>query len=237
MRGKENLCPTEAGCIYAPKSAKLLPSKMFGAETITDELLGSACRGCAADREKVLGALGDQVRVMVRVRLSATPAQQHACEDLAQQALVDIAAALPKLNRPVVAALKSTASTIVGRRVADFLRSGEHLRAGQVRSLDSSVHDLSRSSPLWSLLSASGMSPKSAASQRESIERIMTELGRLRPLYREVIALAFFDQLPVSEIGQRIGLKRAAASMLLLRAVRTLRRNITGSSQVQHERV
>src|SRR6266436_4464601 len=97
------------------KSAKLLLSKMFGFETITDELLCSACRGCAADREKVLEALSDQVRIMVRARLSATPAQQHLAEDLSQQALLDISAALPDLRGPTVDLLKSTASTIVSR--------------------------------------------------------------------------------------------------------------------------
>lgn len=206
---------------------------MFGAETISDEVLASACRGSPADRGRVLAAMADQVRIMVQVRLAVTPAQQHAAEDLTQQALVDIAGALSTLRQPTVGALKSAASTIVARRVADYLRSGQLAEAREMRSLDSSVHDLSRESPLWSLLSASGISPKSAVMQRESIERLMGELGRLRGIYREVIAMAFFDQLPVNEIGERIGLKRAAASMLLLRAMRTLRRNITGSSRVQ----
>lgn len=206
---------------------------MFGAESISEEVLAAACRGSEGDRGRVLAAMAEQVRMMVQVRLAATPGQRHVAEDLAQQALVDIDRALGSLRKRTVSALKSTASMIVSRRVADFLRSGEHARAGEMRSLDSAVHDLSRESPLWSILSASGISPKSVADQRESIERLMGELGRLRAVYREVIALAFFDQLPVDEIGDRIGMKREAASMLLVRAMRTLRRNLTGSSRVQ----
>jgi RNA polymerase sigma factor (sigma-70 family) len=207
---------------------------MFGTESITDELLGSACRGCASDREKVVNALADQVRIMVRGRLVPTPAQQPVAEDLAQQALLDISAALPDLRVPTVEVLKSIASTIVSRRVIDYLRSGDHARAGEIRSLDSSVHDLSRSSPLWSILSASGLSPKSAAQQNEAIGRLMMELGSLKPLYREVIVFAFFDQLDIGQIAERFDISRSSASMLLIRAMRTLRRNLTGSSRVQH---
>jgi RNA polymerase sigma factor (sigma-70 family) len=209
---------------------------MFGARKITDELLASACRGSANDRETVVAALEEQVRLMVLVRLAATPAHQQTAEDLIQQALLDISGSMAGLREQTVAALKATASTIVGRRVADFLRSAERERDAVTRSLDSKVHDLSRSSPLWSILSASGISPKSAAAQHEAIERLMVELGQIRPIYREVIAMAFFDQIPVTEIADRLGLKRPAASMLLLRAVRTLRRNMTGSSRVQNGR-
>jgi RNA polymerase sigma factor (sigma-70 family) len=75
------------------------------------------------------------------------------------------------------------------------------------------------------------MSPRTVVERAEQLNRLMIELGQLKPAYRDVITLAFFDQLPMDDIARRMDISRAAASMLLLRAVRTLRRNMTGSSQ------
>ena len=69
----------------------------------------------------------------------------------------------------------------------------------------------------------------------ELTERLISALGRLSAQYREVITLAFFDQLPVSEIAQQQGVSRAASSMLLLRAVQALRRSLAGSSDSERQ--
>jgi RNA polymerase sigma factor (sigma-70 family) len=99
-------------------------------------------------------------------------------------------------------------------------------------SLDSTVGVFSNAGPLWQFLSVSGTSPHSAVERAELAAQLIAELGRLKPQHREVITLAFFDQLPVSEIAAQMGVSRPAASMLLIRAVQTLRRHMTGSSRV-----
>jgi RNA polymerase sigma factor (sigma-70 family) len=153
-------------------------------------------------------------------------------EDLTQEALLAVADGLSSLRTATIDALKSFTSVIVARRVADFLRRFGSGPRKDVASLDSTTTGASTAGPLRDLLAASGTSPGSAVANVEQLQLVLDELGSLKPEYRDVIALAFFDQIPTAEIAERMGLSRPAASMLLIRAVKTLRRNITGSSRV-----
>lgn len=210
---------------------------MFGAEAITDELVRSAVEGSIADRDQIVEALVEQVRAMVRVRLTPTPAQFHVVDDLTQQSLVALIEGFGRLQHQTVQGLRSFMSTIVSRKVADFLDGRGAMKHGYVGSLESSWRDASVSGPLWKFLPASGMSPRSAAGRSEAIREGLLELGRLKPTYREVITLTIFDQLPIAKVAEVMGLSRPATSMLLIRAVKTLRRNLTGSSKVQEDHV
>jgi RNA polymerase sigma factor (sigma-70 family) len=205
---------------------------MFGAEAISDAQVAGAARGSETDREVIAMALAPQVRAMVLIRLAPGASQDHAVEDLSQQALMDIIAGLPTLRNPVVAALKRFASTIVSRRVADFLKGGRIARERNAGSLDSSIAALSSVAFMKDLVAASDTSPRSFAARAEQTRAVLDEMGRLKPEHRTAIALAFFDQLPIGDIAEHFGISRPAASMLLLRAVRTLRRNLTGTSKV-----
>lgn len=209
---------------------------MFGAESITDETVRAAVQGGAPEREKVLAALTSQVRAMITIRLSPTPAQFHAVDDLAQQSLIALSEGLDRLRDARVAALKSFTSVVVGRKVADFLR---HNNTGKTRGLDSidaSLPDHTAFGPLREILPASTLSPRSLAVRADAIRQVVAELGRLKSSHREIITLAFFDQLPMNEIAERLEMSRPSASMLLVRAVKALRRNITGSSKVHLNR-
>ncbi|MCP3902559.1 MAG: sigma-70 family RNA polymerase sigma factor, partial [Planctomycetes bacterium] len=86
----------------------------------------------------------------------------------------------------------------------------------------SNVGTALHSSPLWQHLSGSVISPRSEVDRAEQTERLLLELGRLKDSYREIITLAFFDQLPVRDIAEQMNVTPRAASMMLLRAVRTL---------------
>jgi RNA polymerase sigma factor (sigma-70 family) len=198
---------------------------MFGAVDLTDEAVRAAAEGSRTALTRVLGALEPQLRVMVLVRLCPTPAQLHSVDDISQQVLTALAAGISRLKSRTAAGLKAYASGIVRHQVADLLRGPGRTGgpAGRVRSLDSTVGELSSAGPLWKFLSASGVSPRTAAERDEQVALLFTELGRLKPEHRDVIVLAFFDQLPTGEIARQMGVSRPAASMLLIRAVRTLR--------------
>jgi len=206
---------------------------MFGAETITDTQVADAAGGSESDREGIAMAIAPQVRAMVLVRLAPGISQDHAVEDLCQQALMDIIQGLATMRNPMVATLKRFASTVVSRRVADFINSGCVARARTAGSLDSSIAALSSVAFMKDLVEASDLSPRSMAARTEQTRAVLEEMGRLKPEHRTVIALAFFDQLPIGDIAEHFGISRPAASMLLLRAVRTLRRNLTGTSKVE----
>lgn len=207
---------------------------MSGVVDITDEQVASSVGGSEQDTDYVLRTIEPQVRLMVVARLSATSAQYHAVEEITHLAMVGLGNGISRLEKQTVAGLKAFASGIVSRKVSDFLkrRGGGDLVGPPARSLDSTVTAISGASPLWQFLSADGTSPSSIVDRTDRFAQLLEELGKLKPEYREIITLAFFDQLATREIAERLDISRPAASMQLIRAVKTLRRNLTGSSRI-----
>lgn len=206
---------------------------MYGTAELTDGLISAAASGSKSDVAHLAKAMSPQVRLMVGARLSATLAQFHAVEDIAQQVMVGVTSGLGGLRNQTVAGLKAYTSRIVANKVADFLRRKPSPGTGKpfVRSLDSTVVGYSEAGPLWQFLSGTETSLLSAADRKDRMHAVTAALERLKPEYREVITLAFFDQLATAEIAERLGISRPAATMLLIRSIKALRRNVTGSSQ------
>lgn len=206
---------------------------MCGAEGLSDETVRGAVSGVMADRERVAEALLSQVRLMVAARLSPNPGRFDVLDDIAQIVMVAVAESLPRLENRTVGGLRALVSVIVQRRVADFLRGRNHGSPNQrpMVSLETTITDASQVGPLWQFLSAGGLSPSSAAGQSDQISVVLTALGQLKSEYREVIALALIDQLATSEIARQLGVSRRAASMLLLRAIRSLREQVLRTSE------
>ena len=206
---------------------------MYGVEKLADEVVQRAVGGERRDMERVAEALLPQVRVMVSARLAAHPGLFDVVDEIAQAVMIAVSSALPRLENRTVGGLRSLVSVVVSRRVADYLRRKKRAKLGgsPVKSLDTTVMRVSEIGPLWKFLSVSGPSPLSEAREADQVSLVMSELGQLKEEYREVITLALFDQLRTAEIAERLGISRRAASMLLLRAIRALRRRVTGSSQ------
>ncbi len=209
---------------------------MQGVAGLTDDTVRAAAEGSREDLSRLLEALQTQVRLMVAARLSPTPAQLHAVDDTAQLVMTALSEGIARLERRTVAGLRAYASGIVARKVADLLRGrGEGGKQHPLaRSLDSTVTAFSHAGGLWQLLSASDTTPRSAADRAEQVAILLRELGQLKAEYRQIITLAFFDQLPMAEIAEQLDKSRPAASMLLIRAVRALRRNMIGTSTIGH---
>jgi len=208
---------------------------MFGAGALTDQDVRSAAEGSREAFERVAAVLEPQVRLMVAARLSPTPGQFDTVDELTQEVLLGLSTGISRLESRTVEGLRAFLSGVVARKVADLLKrrgAGRALRP-EFRSLDSTVTGLSHAQALWQLLSASGTSLASAVDRAELVGRLVRALGGLKREYREVITLAFFDQLSTAEIASRWGVSRGAVSMLLLRAVRVLRQQMTGSSGLE----
>jgi RNA polymerase sigma factor (sigma-70 family) len=213
---------------------------MFGAANLTDDVVRAGATGTEPERGQIVHVLEPQVRLMVAARLSPTAAQLHAVDEVTQEVLLALADGLSRLKARSVRGLKAFVSGIVAHKVADLLRgrgSGDDARPA-LKSLDSTVAALSTAGPLWQFLSSSGVSPSSAIVQKEQAARLLSELGGLNERHRQVITLAFFDQLSMAEVAAEMGVSPPAASMLLLRAIRALRQNMTGAgaSGVAHGR-
>ena len=198
---------------------------MFRWNELSDDQVAEAIAGSTSAQAAVMEALAGQVKAMVAVRLAATPGQSHLVEDLSQQALIAILESFSKIKRPSVVALKGFASTIVTRKVCDFLRSRKSQRQGL--SLDSTVHFLSTNAHWRDVLPASDTTPRSRAGRAELLRLAHGELKHMKDSYQQVLTLALVDQLPVSEICTQMGLSRAATSMLLFRAMRALKKRVT----------
>src|SRR5215510_6373656 len=95
---------------------------MPGSHTISDADVVAAVQGDGEARNRLLAVLGMQVRAMVVVRLAPEPSQWHAVEDLAQQSLIDLLEGLQRLETPAAACLRAFMSTIVERRVVEYIR-------------------------------------------------------------------------------------------------------------------
>ena len=207
---------------------------MIGVAELTDVVVGAAVEGARAARAEIFGVLGPRVRLMVAARLSPTPGQFAAVDDIAQEVMAALAQELSHLAHRTVDGLNAFVSGIVTRQVAlSIRRQGFGKDAGgHPVSLGSTMAAISSGGPLWQFLSASGTSPRTAAERAEQARLLMTALGRVKPEHREVITLVFFDELTVAEAARQMGVSRAAGSMLLLRAVRALRRQMTGTSML-----
>jgi len=199
---------------------------------LSDAEVAGAVRGVRAALDAVGRSMSDRVRLMVFARLRPTDGDLSALEDITQQSLQALLEGLPELKLPTAAALRSFASTIVSRRVADHLRNPAGVGRGKAApsSLDSTLWGSSGAGPMWQFLSSSGTSPLSAAVREDQLARVMHELEQLHEEYRTVITMAFFDQLSTAQIAEQLGTTRNAAAMTLLRAVRALRERV-GSAE------
>ena len=218
-----------------PIASGILATTMPGANDITDAQIASCVAGSKKEIEQVLGAIEPQVRLMVAARLCASPRQHHAVEEITHLVMVGLSQGIHRLKNRTVGGLRAFASVIATRKVSDFLnrRGGGDLVGPALRSLDSTVTALSGRVPHWQILTGSGASPSSVAAQTEECAAVLKGLSGLKHEHREVITLAIFDQLPTREIADRMDISRPAASMLLIRAIKTLRRNLTGSSRLE----
>lgn len=192
---------------------------------ICDETVRQAVAGDRAALDRLATQLEPHTHRMVIARLSPQPNQWHAVEEIVQESLAGLVQSITTLERADASGLRAYLGRIVDHKVADRIRKqGRPGRwTGSLRGLHDTGQSLSGSPPLAAWLSATGITPRTAADEREQIEGMLHCLGRLKDEHRLAITYAFFDQLRTAEIAERMGITRAAASMLLLRAIRALR--------------
>lgn len=190
----------------------------------TDSLVGEAAGGSQAAKAQLSERLLPRVRAMVIARLVPSPAQQHDIDDLTQDCLVAILDGVTGLREPKAAVLRAYASTIVSRKTADYIRKA----AADANRRNGPGSDGAADSRVWATILADSLSPRSSAARRDEIRQLVLALSDLKESYRRIVTLAFIDQISMKEIAEQLEISRPAASMLLMRAIRTLRRQMTG---------
>ena len=203
-------------------------------ELLTDALVGASAEGEDEKVAQLMDVMLPRVSAMVAGRLSPTPAQWHVAEDIVQECMIAIAKGLSRLENRTVGGLRGFASTIVSRKVADYLRKRHATPKASVQpvSLETTVLGPSGSAHLWQFLAADQSSPSSVVGREELTAMVLVEFGKMKPIYREVITLAMLDQIPIGAVAERLERSAPATSMLLIRAVQALRARLAEASRI-----
>lgn len=192
---------------------------------LDDRLVADAVGGSKAALDRLLAALVPRVRAMVVTRLSGSPGCGATTEELTQNALIALSDGISRLERPTVNGLNAFLSGIVSHKVRDAFRGAPPIGGG-VASLDTQVLGGSSIGPLWRTIAGRDPTPSGQAAAEELQARLLEQLGRMNPRHREVIILSIVDRLDTEAIAERMDLSRKAASMLLLRAIESLKKRL-----------
>lgn len=94
---------------------------MPDAAIMSDSIVAAAAGGSSPALARLAAALLPRVRFMVAARLSPTPAQFDAVEDITQAAMLGLAQGVGRLHHRTAAGLNAWMSRIVTHKVADYL--------------------------------------------------------------------------------------------------------------------
>ena len=181
-----------------------------------DALVAAAVQGDRDAQSKLLAAVLPRLRKLALDRFDAADDRSDAIEDVAQNAIIALADGLKGLRRQTVEGVMAYASRILDHKIADSIR-----RRPQSGTIALDASDAGNGS-LRDRLPCTGTTPSKAASRSDDYGRVRDILARMRDADREIVSLAFFEQLSTAEIASRLGIAREAASMRLLRALRVL---------------
>ena len=92
---------------------------MFGAATLTDEVVRAAAGGSQLDLARVSEAMLPQTRLMVWARLAPTANQLPAVDDITQDVMLALTEGISRLDHRTVGGLKAFVSGIVAHKVAE----------------------------------------------------------------------------------------------------------------------
>jgi RNA polymerase sigma-70 factor (ECF subfamily) len=159
----------------------------------------------------------ERVGATIRSQLAAHLRQTAEVQELVQETMVRAFRSLDRFrwrgNGSFHAWLCSIAKHVV-------LKSVEQGRKYQALDISSTVL-------------AEGISPSRSMRRDERFDRLESAIKHLRPDYQKVIKLARIDGLPIKEIASRMNRSPGAVKVLLLRALRELKRNF-GDTESLH---
>lgn len=183
-----------------------------------DLRLASLREGDAAITEAVLAELLPQVRRWVYRRLGP----DMALDDVAQEALTEIARALPAFEGHC--SLTTYTYRICTRVIA------RHLRRRLWR------RDALAAAPVDGEFDADARDPERTAIDREALRAVLACLSRLPAKRRETFILCELEGCSPQEAAELLGTTPSAVRSLLMHARRELDRRLRGSAALRHLR-
>ncbi|GEM_PF-5718746 len=184
-----------------------------------------ASQGDSAAIESLLVEIGPRLEGMVRYRLGRASADWHCVEDLIQEVHAALIPSLSRFRGEGGAQFFAYLSGIVRHKVQDYFRRNGAWRGGRsLPPLGAQTSVSAGGGDLFQSLRASITSPSSRVGRSELFERVVGQVARLPKRQSEAVIMAFIDGLTSREIGEALGMNRAAAAMLVLRGVRNLKK-------------
>ena len=196
----------------------------------TDTLLDGARAGDSDAVNKLLEKHRRSVRRLVEMRLDRKVQQRVDVSDVVQDVLVEASGRLQKYLDDPVMAFHLWIRQIAWDRIIDTYR--RH-RVSAKRNMDReqpiAVPSGSNQSSmeLAVQLRDPGLTPATAATQREITEQVEAVIELLNEQDREIILMRHYEHLSNLEIAEVLKLNPPAASMRYLRALRHLRQLLT----------
>ncbi len=197
-------------------------------------LIVNAQAGGRAAFEALIDRCSERTASLIQPQIGPRLNQKIDAEDLVQETFVQVLQSLPKFTWQGEEEFWRWLQTI-SRHVVQMearKRKTKKRRSQPKISLQQPVHAPDGAVvELVNLLRVSGVSPSRTLRRNERFERLREAMSS--PKAREVLFLAHVQQLPLKEVGKRMGRSPKAVSMLLLRALLKLK-NAFGETESIH---
>ncbi len=191
------------------------------------DLVQRAQGGDRAAFDRLIEAVTPRLEALVTGQLGPQLRGKTEPQDLVQEVFMRAWSSLEDLTwrgeEAFWAWLGTLARHVIQNKARDL--QAKKRRLDREVSLDQQIRGPSSGfAELVDLLKASAVSPSKALRRDERFERLKACLEGLGPEHRKVIFLVLVREIPIMEVARQMGRSREALSMLLLRALRKLKR-------------
>ncbi len=181
----------------------------------TRHLYRRAHTGDRVALEQLLERVRPRLEAWVAARLGPALRSRLQVDDLVQEILIKSYTAIPSFEPREKRAFYAWLFTVGRNTMRDW-----HKR------LHAAKRQATREEALHSSVAGGGATPSEVAVGHEEQERFLTALASLPPRYREIVCLRRLENVENRQAAERLGISPKNASVLLVRAMRALRKSM-----------
>jgi RNA polymerase sigma-70 factor (ECF subfamily) len=194
------------------------------------EALGLARSGDRAAFDRLIHAHEGALRSQLAIQLGEGLRGRVEVDDLLQDALLRAFTSLPQFRGETASEFHSWLAGIAHHTVLDRARRLTAQKQDYRREV--ALGEGGAAGDVAQAAAAVLSSPSQALRREERLARLLAAVEKLAPDHREVIRLSLIEQLPSEEVARRLQRSPKAVSMLLLRAVRALKKSFGDTSSL-----
>ena len=175
-----------------------------------------------AELEALLSLDHRALVAMLGRRIPAAMRGVIAAEDVAQEAAMEAHRALGTFRPDGEGALRRWVWQIARHRLADLVKAHRRVKRGGSAAPSSGACALDA-------VASQAACPARSAGDREHVAAVRRAVAALPDTYRRAVELRFFEDLSIDEAAARLGRTPSATAVLCNRALKLLRREMTGA--------